>query len=251
MRYLPIFILAFCLSFVSSSYAQLGENIDDGVTSFQKDKDSWRRKEEKGPQILQTIQDSIGDAGIRNITDAEQIYCYVVDVAPASYEGYTINNTAVKSFCGSLDSDLKNVLISSLFSNGDNVSSKLEQCAIKPRIMFRFIRGVDYTDVLLSSPCYSFTFFYGGKIKTYNFSKGASIVDEMVSIFSDKETVTPFVSPALLDQMMPIGVASTDDQKNKIKKSKSSTASEPIKNWEKEEKPVKEEKSGGWNNLNI
>lgn len=250
MKYLSIFTLISSLFIANYSYAQFGSESSEGVTSFQQDRDSWRRQADDGPQILQTIQDSMGSSGIKNITDAEQIYCYVVDIAPANYEGYTINSTAVKSFCGSLDDELKNVLIANMLGDSENVSTRTEQCAVQPKLMFRFIRGIDYTDVLLSSPCYSFTMFYGGKMKTYNFSKGSAVIDELVTVFSDPELIVPFISPALLDQMVPVGVAQTDDQKKRVNESKASTATAPRRGWETETKEPETPKTGGWNNLN-
>ena len=68
-------------------------------------------------------------------------------------------------------------------------------------LMLRFVRGVDYTDVLLSSRCHSFSVFYGGKVKSYNFSPAAEIIDVMVDSFRPK--TVPFVSPAMLRQLLP------------------------------------------------
>ncbi|MDR1694978.1 MAG: hypothetical protein LBR70_07320 [Lactobacillaceae bacterium] len=247
MRKISITVLILSLFVSVSASAQTGE----GVTSFQQDRDSWRRQTAKGPEILGTIYDSMGNIAMKNITDSEQIYCYVVDAAAPDYEGYAIDGMAVKSFCGVFDQELKSIFVGSILGNEEAVSTKIEQCAIRPKLMFRFIRGVDYTDVLLSSPCYSFTIFYGGKLKTYNFSNGSGVIDELVSIFAAEDVAVPFVSPALLDQMVPVGVAETDDQKNKVKQSSSSSATGPIRNWESEVKEAPAPKTGGWNNLNL
>lgn len=237
MKYLSIFILMFGLLAPGYTKAQ------DGVTSFQQNKDSWRRSDgDEKIRVMQSIRDSMGSAAVKNIEEAEQVFCYVVDTAASGYEGYTLNNVAVKSFCGSLNKEIRDVIIASLFVREDKVSTKLEQCMIRPRLMYRFVRGVDYTDVLLSSPCYSFTLFYGGKMKTYNFSNGAAIINDLVEIFDSPDAV-PFVSPALLEQLMPIGVAQTKEEEVKVNQGPKT----PVKNWNNEGQPQKG--GGGWNNL--
>lgn len=66
---------------------------------------------------------------------------------------------AVTGFCGIIENDLKNMIIRQFFATPENISQEVAQCVIKPRLMLRFVRGVDYTDVLLSSPCHSFSVF--------------------------------------------------------------------------------------------
>lgn len=237
MRYLTAFFLM--LGLLAPSYTKAQE----GVTSFQQNRDSWRRSDgDEKIRVMQSIRDSMGPSATRNIEEAEQVFCYVVDIAASGYEGYTINNVAVKSFCGSLNKEIRDVIIASLFVREDKVSTKLEQCMIRPRLMYRFVRGVDYTDVLLSSPCYSFTFFYGGKMKTYNFSNGSAIINDLVEIFDSPDAV-PFVSPALLEQLMPIGVAETKEEEVKINQGPKT----PVRNWSTESQSQKG--GSGWNNL--
>ena len=190
--------------------------------------------------------DSIGSSGIANITDAEAVFCYQVASKPAGYKGYTINNVAVSGFCGIIEDNLKNMIVRQFFATPENISSDVAQCVIKPRLMLRFVRGVDYTDVLLSSPCHSFSVFYGGKVRSYNFSPAAEIIDVMVESFRPK--TIPFVSPAMLRQLLPIGVAQTPAQKEMVAKQ-----SGPVRNWETQSAPAKPavQKKGGWKNLNL
>ena len=216
--------------------------------SFQQGGDSWRRAEEDNqpPVISQSMIDAVGNSGIANITDSEAVFCYQVSSKPAGYKGYTIDNMAVTGFCGIIENDLKNMIIRQFFATPENISQEVAQCVIKPRLMLRFVRGVDYTDVLLSSPCHSFSVFYGGKVKSYNFSPAAEIIDVMVDSFRPK--TVPFVSPAMLRQLLPIGVAQTQSQKDMVAKQ-----SGPIRNWDTQSAPAKPAapKKSGWNNLNL
>ncbi len=230
------------------TFPAMAQNARYGVQSFQQKSTSLRQTEEDNlpPVISQSMIDSIGSSGIANITDAEAVFCYQVASKPAGYKGYTINNVAVSGFCGIIEDNLKNMIVRQFFATPENISSDVAQCVIKPRLMLRFVRGVDYTDVLLSSPCHSFSVFYGGKVRSYNFSPAAEIIDVMVESFRPK--TIPFVSPAMLRQLLPIGVAQTPAQKEMVAKQ-----SGPVRNWETQSAPAKPavQKKGGWNNLNL
>lgn len=69
--------------------------------------------------------------------------------------------------------------------------------------------------MLISAPCYSYSIFYGGKVRTFNFRPGAELVDAMVDAF--KDLTVPFVSPALLNQLLPVGVPQTKEQQEIVK----------------------------------
>ena len=216
----------------------------EGVQSFQKDEDSWRRQEEKRLEILQAVKDSIGPAALANITGAEQVFCYQVAGRPHNYSGYTLNGMAITGFCGVFLSSLQETIKTEFFANENNIDFvNSEKCIIKPKIMIRWVRGVDFTDMLISAPCYSYSIFYGGKVKTFNFKPGAEIVDTMVEAFQNLSV--DFVSPTLLNQLLPVGVPQTKEQKEVVKQQ-----SGPIRKWEQPSQPAQQQKkSGGWNNL--
>lgn len=128
------------------------------------------------------------------------------------------------------------------------ILDKNENCIIKPKIMLRFVRGVDNTDVLLSSPCYSYSVFYGGKVRPFNAKPAAEIIDALINPLLKKKV--KFVSPALLNQLLPVGVAQTEEQKELVSKK-----NKPIRGWETEEAseaqaPAKTRAASGWNKLN-
>lgn len=222
----------------------------EGVQSFQQDRDAWRRSGQANEQtFLPGIADSIGQDAVLNLSEAEQVFCYEVDTKTIEYTGYTIDGMAVTGFCGVLNNELKKLVLQELFMSPQNVVlNQAENCIIKPRIMLRFVRGIDNVDVLLSSPCYSFSVFYGGKIKTFNAKPASEVIDALINPLVKKST--KFISPALLNQLLPVGVAQTQEQKELVNKKV-----EPIRGWEAE-KPVTPEsepiapKTGtGWNKL--
>lgn len=216
----------------------------EGVQSFQKQDVSWRRQPEaQKNNFLQSIQDSIGNAAVANITGAEQVFCYQVANRPHNYSGYTLNGMVITGFCGVVSQTLQETIKNEFFANENNIDFlNSEKCIIKPRLMLRWVRGVDSTDMLISAPCYSYSIFYGGKVKTFNFKPGAEIIDTMVEAFQSLSV--DFVSPALLNQLLPIGVPQTTEQKETIKQQ-----SGPIRKWEQQTQPKKSKKSGGWNSL--
>lgn len=152
--------------------------------------------------IIPAITSVIPEAAAYNIQHAEQVFCYQVSKRPANYTGYTLSSFAITGFCGELDTSNTVTAYEALFTQGPNIIPTKADCRIEPRIMLRFARGVDYTDVLLSLPCPSFTVFYGGKYKSFNIKQG--VVTDLVSQFEKNNT--PFNSPTLLKQTVANGV---------------------------------------------
>ncbi len=235
--------------------AEDGIFANEGVTSFQQGNDAWRRQQapqQTSPapqkkQVLPEIKAAIGDTAWKNIEDAEKIFCYEVDTKPQDYNGYTLDSMAVVGFCGVIKPEIKNNILSQLFMNNKNVLFNVrEECVIQPKIVLRFVRGIDATDVLLSSPCYSFTVYYPGSVNVFNAKPAAGIIDTLINAL-DKNKVD-FVSPALLDQLLPVGVPQTPEQKELVSKKE-----KPIRNWtvEKKAEPAENQNSSGWNNLKL
>lgn len=227
---------------------------NEGVTSFQQDKDAWRRTEENvAPvkkdaklEILDEIKQDIGPVALDNINNAEKIFCYEVAARPSDYEGYSIDSMAITGFCGVIKDEVKKVILSELFMNDKNVLFNVrEECVIRPRILLRFVKGVDATDVLLSSPCYSFTVYYPGMVKVFNAKPAAKVIDTLIATLNKNRV--DFISPALLDQLLPVGVPQTAEQKELVSK-----RAKPIRSWA-EDKPQEEPSANkkGWNNLNL
>ncbi len=244
---------------VADELAGLGVE-PEGVQSFQGDKDAWRRNGEKNntetppaapvqtvgkDEILDQISNKTGQPALMNIVDAEQVFCYEVAARSKTYSGYNLDGMALKGFCGVLSKEQQKDVVDSFFKTAANVEfNKTEECIIQPKIMLRFVRGVDNTDVLLSSPCHSFSVFYAGMVNTFNLKPSADKLDSIINPMLKKSQ--DFVSPALLSQLLPVGVAQTEEQKALINKRK-----EPIRGWEKEKPQEGEKKASGWNKVNL
>lgn len=200
-----IFALTLVGCFISGSvWAQSSS----GVRAFQQGQDSWKRQGEQGFSLVSNFSRQLDAKALNNILNAEMVFCYNVGSASRNYNGYTLDGFAINGFCGIVQNQLKSVLMQQLFGTSENVNfTTSEQCTINPRIMLRFIRGVDSTDVLLSAPCYSMAVFYAGKTEIFNFSPSGQIIDAIVNGFD--ETQMRFSSPAALKQVVPIGVSST------------------------------------------
>ena len=196
--------------------------------------------------ILEEISSAIGPSALENITGAEQVFCYQITNRPENYTGYTLDGMAIVGFCGIINNELKTMITSELFMNPDNIVFDVtENCIIRPKVMLRFVRGVDSTDVLLSSPCHAFAIFYGGKVNAFNAKPAAQIIDALVNPLIKGKV--DFASPALFNQLLPIGVAQTEEQKRMLEQK-----NEPIRNWVKsqEENEAANTKKG-WNKLNL
>ena len=227
-------ILALSLSLLLSNTAS-AQTIDNTIADDAKD-----------TPILEQISKAIGPSALQNITDAEQIFCYQITNKPENYTGYTLDGMAVSGFCGVINNELKDLIISELFKNPDNILfDQTEECIIRPKIILRFVRGVDMTDILFSTPCHAFAIFYGGRINAFNAKPAAPVIDALVTPLLKGRI--DFASPALLNQLLPIGVAQTEEQKNLLNRK-----NEPIRNWIKTQQQEEEQpRRNGWNKLNL
>lgn len=192
--------------------------------------------------ILNEIKTAIGDFASKNITDNEQVFCYQIATPPANYTGYTIDGMAVVSFCGIIDEKLRGIIKNELLSKPENIIfDKTEECVIRPQIMLRFIRGVDFTDILLSAPCHAVAVFYGGKVSAFNAKPAGTVIDNLVRALLKNKV--DFISPALFNQLLPIGTIKNEEQKSLQEKKNA-----PFMQW-KQNQQEKATKSAGWNKL--
>lgn len=245
-KLLPVLLLAAAFSF--SARAQ---GTAEGIQSFGQAENAWKRNDtEQTPKPVVQFVDTAGNLAMKNIFEAEQVFCYEVFPQDPEYQGYTLNNFPIRGFCGVLNQDVRNMINQHFFATDEGVDfENAEQCMIQPKIMLRFVRGVDYTDVLFSSPCHALVIFYGGSLNAYNYKPAAELIDTIVNNLQSKHQ--EFVSPALLNQVLPIGVVQNEQQRKMINKN-----SEPIRKWEakaearvkKQEEEIKRQNTG-WNKL--
>lgn len=185
--------------------------------------------EDTSDKILSSfISSRISLDAANNIEKAEKVFCYTVDLAPIDYDGYVIHSLAVLGSCGELSEKGRNLIKDVALHSSSLYSTSDARCDISPKILLRYIYGIDSTDILLSSPCHSLTFFHGRDITTINAAPGKEIIDQIVNTYSSISE--KFLSPALLGQMVPNGQVITQDQKEIVRKT---YATENLKKWNK------------------
>ena len=233
LHIVSLFLLTFILT--SPSFAQ------DTTSPEASTQATWQPNPEY-TEILEGISSAIGSSALQNITTSEQVFCYQIANKPENYTGYTLDGLAIVGFCGVINKELQTLIKSELLMNPNNIVFDVtENCLIRPQIMLRFVRGVDSTDILLSSPCHALAIFYGGKLSAFNAKPAAQIIDAIIDPLIKNKV--DFASPALFNQLMPVGVAQTEEQKALIQKK-----NEPVKKWQQEQQTSAARKSG-WNKL--
>ena len=123
--------------------------------------------------LSEFLMQNITAATALPVNKAEKVFCYIVDYAEKGYEGYTANGLAIKGYCGELSAEGKALIKETLFNSSSLYSKSKADCRINPKIMLRYVYGIDYTDILLSSPCPSLTFFHGSNIAALNAAPAA------------------------------------------------------------------------------
>ena len=190
---------------------------DEFSTTPQANNKNKLRSQEK--DIIPQIVDSIPEASSYIINNPEQVFCYHVTKRSKGYTGYTLGNYAIKDYCGELDFDQTTTVYEALFTRSPNILTTVSSCKIEPQVMLRFVKGVDNVDVLLSSPCHSFTIFYAGRYKSFNVKQG--IIDDIINQFS-KKTET-FHSPSLIKQTVANAIAKDEMQSYELEKKQNNT----------------------------
>lgn len=230
MRKLYITLIMSVLLPFANAYAQTDDLFDiddDDALSAAKADAKQEQQPENSAFLSSFLSNRLPAATVRNINKAEKVFCYTVDYAPADYEGYLINDLALTGSCGELSAEGKDVIKQFLFNNNSLFSNNMDKCNISPKIMLRYIHGVDYTDVLISSPCQSLTFFHGNNVTTVNAAPGAAVIDQLISAYSSLKE--KFVSPALLGQMVANGQVMNQGQKEIVRRM--SPTETPAKKW--------------------
>jgi len=185
------------------------------------------------------ISKSIPSVALNNILNSETVFCYTVKKAPEGYNGYTLDQMAITGYCGRLGVE-KSLIINEFFKKKENISQSVANCQVEPKIIFRFIRGVDSTDILFSDTCPSMTIFYGGTVKSFNAEPVQQSVQAVVEFFSKGKI--NFTSPALLNQLMPVGVAVNNQNK--------SSTEQPTQFWvQPPQQPSAKPAAQGWNRI--
>ena len=203
--------------------------------------------------LSEFLMQNITAATALPVNKAEKVFCYIVDYAEKGYEGYTANGLAIKGYCGELSAEGKALIKETLFNSSSLYSKSKADCRINPKIMLRYVYGIDYTDILLSSPCPSLTFFHGSNIAALNAAPGEAVFEKVINAYTSLGE--DFHSPALLGQMVGSGVPQNQAQKDIIRRNAPTEA--PRKKWNTETpaetqpdaNPTAPKPTTGWNKL--
>ncbi|MBO7556069.1 MAG: hypothetical protein J6T72_01570, partial [Alphaproteobacteria bacterium] len=212
-KILILFLAAFGVS------AEVCAQEEGGIQSFMQKDNSLKRQEDSSNQIrpLNQFVEKSGRMAMKNIFEAEQVFCYEVFPTARGSNGYTLDGFPIRGFCGVLNKQVKDVITPFFFSNPEAVDfDKKEECAISPKLIMRFVRGIDFTDVMFSSPCNALIVFYAGRFNVYNYTPIAQKMDEIIKQMENLHE--PFVSPALLNQLLPQGIVQNEQQRSLVNK---------------------------------
>lgn len=210
------------------------------------------KKAQPAKTLSAFISSRIPAASSKNIENAEKVFCYTVEYAAADFSGYTVDDLAVTGSCGELSAEGRALIRDAVLGNSSTFSTAVDNCNISPKLLLRYIHGIDSTDVLFSVPCHSLTFFHGKDVSTINAAPGKNILEQIVSTYSSLSE--KFLSPALLGQVVPNGQVITQEQKEIVRKLK--TTDSP-KKWQSESAKINENAQSsasqpvkkGWNKL--
>ena len=210
-------------------FGSMGERQKQGIRNMQKN-------------IIPQIVEAIPEMASYNIHNPEQVFCYHVEKREKGDTEYSLGNYKIVDYCGELDFDEITTSYEALFTRSPNIITTKANCRIEPKVMLRFVRGVDFVDVLLSSPCPSFTVFYAGRYKSFNIKQ--AVIDDVIGQFDKTREV--FHSPSLVKQTVANAQARNEDEAYMLeKKQKQESKLEKT-----EEVEVKKPKSG-WGNIKL
>lgn len=247
------FILSIQLVYAQETMDLKDFEVDDNILPITDMFPKTTKRKPHQKSIIPFITSSIAEPAVYNLSNAEQVFCYTVQKRPTNYTGYTLDSFAIEGYCGELNPDKVTTVYEALFTKSPNIITTPANCTISPKVMLRFVRGVDYTDVLLSSPCPSFTVFYAGKYKAFNIKQ--AIIDDIIKQFN--QTIEPFNSPALIEQTMANAKATTPQQAEQLEKKQ--REQQPLISWQTPQKtednaqtaPSTKSPQTGWGKLKL
>lgn len=210
------------------------------------------KKTQTAKTLSAFISSRIPASSSKNIENAEKVFCYTVEYATADFSGYTIDDLAITGSCGELSAEGRALIKDAVLGNSSSFSTAVDNCSISPKLLLRYIHGIDSTDILFSVPCHSLTFFHGKDISTINAAPGKNILEQIVSTYSSLSE--KFLSPALLGQVVPNGQVITQEQKEIVRKLKTTDSpkkwqSESAKTNENSQSSAAQPVKKGWNKL--
>ena len=112
------------LATVLFSFSAFAQGIWGGEVSLenQQQNNSWTREEQAPPELkpLYQFENLSGSVAMKNIFEAEQIFCYEVFPQDGEHKGYTLDGFPIRGFCGMLNQTVRDTLAASFFAKKPN-----------------------------------------------------------------------------------------------------------------------------------
>lgn len=167
----------FCLIFsTTQASAQMffSSSFDQGVKEKTEETKLNREAYENDPElsgIPHPIRDRIRADALRVLFKPDEVYCYGISRKNPQTKSDTISGYALTGSCGSLNEEGISAIKEKIFSvnNFDMTVSKISAaCIIKPKLLLRYRRGIDFVDIVLSGDkCPGFVYLYAGDTKEF------------------------------------------------------------------------------------
>ena len=153
--------------FYSSAY-------DKGVQKSGTEADYQSPSVERDPDtdsIPQPIKERLLNNALRVLAKPDEVYCYGISRKNPKNKTETINGYALNGECGTLNDEGLKAVQEKFFNPAsfDMATPKISQaCVVKPKLLLRFRRGIDFVDAVLSGEkCPGIVYLYAGETKEF------------------------------------------------------------------------------------
>ncbi len=246
MRLITFFIICLLTGYGASAQESFG--IDEDLPSSAEINDEAQK-------ISSFLLSQIPNSMVRSIEKAEKVFCYTVEEVGNGYDGYTAQDSLkITGACGELSDEGQKLMKETLFEKSAIYAKAAVNCQLEPKILLRYIYGMESTDVVISYSCPAVRFYHNRDDVIVNATPGKKLLEKIVSAY--EKLRAPYISPAALDQVVANGYPLNQSQSAIAKRITSSGAN--LRKWG-EEKPVETDKNdkkdnnntpqSGWNRL--
>lgn len=135
------------------------------------------------------IKERLRNDALRIVVKPDEVLCYGISRKKPKDKTDTISGYALNGECGTLNEEglaavqEKFLNLASFDMTTPKISSS---CVIKPRLLLRFHRGVDFVDVVLSGEkCPGILYLYGGETKEFLAKPMNEWLDTFISAVSN------------------------------------------------------------------
>ena len=144
--------------------------------------------------IAPQIRDRLRLTGLPVIAKPDEVFCYGI-TRKTKEKSETISGYTLTGTCGSLNDEGLTAIKEKFFepANFDMTTPKISAaCVVKPKLLLRFRRGVDFVDVVLSGDkCPGLIYLYAGDSKEFYAKPMSEWLDNFITAVSnDLEPLT-------------------------------------------------------------